>query len=312
MNSQAPVNAEAGAFLALVNDNPPLDTQTATKNREDLVHALPLTGVGPAVAQVVDTQIVGVGVRVYAVSDLPDQPCVVYFHGGGWVLGDLELADSTARALAVYAHATVVSVDYRLAPEHPFPAAYDDAVAVTAAILAGESGLNVNTAAVAVAGDSAGGNLAAGVAQALKDRDHRPVHQVLIYPCLDRDLIRESDAWRHYGEGHFLTARDMEYFYSTYAGHVQEADPRLDPGTRTDLAGLPRTTVVTAECDPIRDSGEAYARALDAAGVEVTCVRFQGQVHPFFYMAGAMKDAEAARRLVGAELRATFTETAIC
>lgn len=310
MEKKAPVNAEVGAFLSLLENAPPLDTQTAEQNRTDLEQALPLTGVGAAVAHVEDGEIAGVKVRIHAYSNEPDQPCVVYFHGGGWVIGDPDLADSTTRDLAAYAQATVVSVDYRRAPEHPFPAAYDDAIAVTTAILSGESGLSVDPAVVAVAGDSAGGNLAAGVAQALRRAEPRLVHQVLIYPNLDWDMIRESEGWRLYGEGHFLTARDLEYFYSQYAPHVDASDLRLNPGKATDLTGLPRATILTAECDPIRDSGEDYARRLTGAGIDVTCVRFQGQVHPFFFMGGIMKDAHVARRLVGSELRVAFAEVA--
>jgi acetyl esterase len=308
MSSKEPVNAEASAFLAMVKGNPPLDTQTAQQNRADIKHAIPLTGAGADVAHVKETSIASVEVRVYSNSEAENQPCVVYFHGGGWVIGDADLADSTTRDLAALSGATVVSVEYRRAPEYPFPGAYDDAVAVTKAILSGTSGLSVNPAAVAVAGDSAGGNLAAGVAQALRHNDQKIVHQVLIYPNLDWDMIRDSESWSTYGEGHFLTSRDLEYFYEKYAGSVDSADVRLNPGKETDLVGLPRTTVVTAECDPIRDSGEAYARELTAAGVEVTCVRFQGQVHPFFYLGGVMRDALAARRLVGGELRSTFSE----
>lgn len=310
MTSQASVNAEAGAFLALVKDNPPLDTQDATQNREDVKLAIPLTGEGAALAHVTDMSIAGVNVRVYADSDAENQPCVVYFHGGGWVIGDLDLADSTARDLAMISQATVVSVDYRLAPEHPFPAAHEDAVAVTRAILSGVSGLSVNPAAVAVAGDSAGGNLAAGVSQALRHEEPQIAHQVLIYPNLDWEMIRESDGWREFKDGHFLTGRDLEYFYAAYSDGVPAADVRLNPGREAELAGLPRATIITAECDPIRDSGEAYARRLTNAGVEVTCVRFQGQVHPFFYMGGVMRDAHAARRLAGNELRTTFMELA--
>ncbi|MEV4668583.1 alpha/beta hydrolase [Microbacterium sp. LWO12-1.2] len=313
MNSQAPVTADAGAFLAIVKDAPPLDTQSAAQNRADLEQALPLTGVGAEVAHVEDTEIAGVKVRIHAYSDEPNQPCIVYFHGGGWVIGDPDLADSTTRDLAVHAQATVVSVDYRRAPENPFPAAHEDALAVTQALLSGSTALPINPDAVAVAGDSAGGNLAAGVALKLRHADRRPVHQVLIYPNLDWDMIRESEAWRLYGEGYFLTARDLEYFYANYAPNADGADGgdlRLNPGKATDLAGLPKALVITAECDPIRDSGEDYARRLSDAGVETTCVRFQGQVHPFFFMGGIIKDALAARRFVGAELRATFTEVA--
>ncbi|WP_341940284.1 alpha/beta hydrolase [Microbacterium sp. LWH10-1.2] len=313
MSSQAPVAADAGEFLAVVKDAPPLDTQSAEQNRLDLEQAIPLTGVGADVMLVEDTEIAGVRVRVHAYSNQPDQPCIVYFHGGGWVIGDPDLADSTTRDLALHAQATVVSVDYRRAPENQFPAAHEDAVAVTKALLSGSAGLSINPDAVAVAGDSAGGNLAAGVALALRHAERQPVHQVLIYPNLDWDMIRESEAWRTYGEGHFLTARDLRYFYAAYAPNADGSDAddlRLNPGKATDLSGLPKALVLTAECDPIRDSGEDYARRLSEAGVDTTCVRFQGQVHPFFYMGGIIKDALAARRFVGAELRATFTEVA--
>lgn len=301
-------NSEAAAFLDLVKSNPPLDTQTAPQNRVDLQQALPLTGVPTPIARVENGEIAGVPVRIYSNSDDSDQPCVVYLHGGGWVIGDTELADTTTRDICLHSGATVVSVEYRLAPEHPFPAAFEDALAVTRTILAGESGLSVSRHAVAIAGDSAGGNLAAGVSQQLRGQSPALVHQVLIYPTTYFARVQASPSYSEYGEGFFLSARDMEYFYDMYGSGQHEDDLRLHPGKCEDLAGLPRATVITAECDPLRDDGEAYARALDAAGNEVTCVRFNGQVHPFVYMGGIMNDARAARRFIGGELRATFQE----
>ncbi|WP_422758520.1 alpha/beta hydrolase [Paenarthrobacter sp. C1] len=230
---------------------------------------------------------------------------MVYFHGGGWVLGDLELADTTARDLAASSGAVLVSVDYRKAPEDIFPAALEDALNVVSAVLDGASGLNVDVRRVAVAGDSAGGNLAAVVAQQLRRHQPRLMHQVLIYPVTDL-ASADTDSHRDYGDGHFLTSRDLAYFYSTYASDADRTDPRLSPLRNADLNDLPAATVVTAECDPLRDEGEAYALAMADAGTEVTSVRFNGQVHPFFYLGGIIGNALAARRFVGSQLRAAF------
>lgn len=302
-----PVHPDAQRFLDLLVDAPPLDTQTAEQNRADLVNALPLTGDKAELASVVDATLAGVPVRVYTPSDGEGgQPAVVYLHGGGWVLGDVEIADSTCRALAVHAQAVVVSVDYRRAPEVPFPGALEDTLAVTRALLTGESPWAIDPRRVAVAGDSAGGNLAAVTAQQLRDHTPRLVHQVLIYPVTDL-LAGDSGSYREFADGHFLTTRDLGYFYSQYAGTADRTDPRLSPAHATDLAGLPSATVVTAECDPLRDQGEEYARAMAAAGTSVTTVRFVGQVHPFVFMGGIIEDAHAARRFIGAQLRAAFS-----
>ncbi|WP_440707924.1 alpha/beta hydrolase [Herbiconiux sp. YIM B11900] len=300
------LHPHARAFLDIVKDAPPLDTQTAQQNRADLENALPLTGDAAPLPVVEDRRIAGVGVRVYSPRPLEEAlPAVVYFHGGGWVLGDLEIADTTARAIAVAAHATVISVDYRKAPEDPFPAAVEDALAVTTAVLTGEAGFPLDVRRVAVAGDSAGGNLAAVTAQQLAGAHPGLVHQALIYPAVDARMPSEG-SYLTYAEGHFLTARDMAYFFDTYAPGVDRSDVRLSPAASASLAGLPSATIVTAECDPLHDEGVAYANALGAAGVPVVSVTFDGLVHPFVYMGGVIGPAHTARRMIGAELRAAF------
>ncbi|MCS5722924.1 alpha/beta hydrolase [Herbiconiux sp. CPCC 203407] len=302
------LHPHARAFLDIVKDAPPLDTQTVEQNRADLENAIPLTGEGAPVAVVEDRRIAGVGVRVYSPRPLEEAlPVVVYFHGGGWVLGDLEIADTTARAIAIAAGATVVSVDYRKGPEDPFPAAVVDALAVTTAVLTGDAGFPADARRVAVAGDSAGGNLAAVTAQQLAGAHPGLVHQALIYPAVDARMP-DDGSYRTYAEGHFLTARDMAYFFDTYAPGVDRSDVRLSPAAASPaaLAGLPSATVITAECDPLHDEGVAYANALAAAGVPVVSVTFDGLVHPFVYLGGLIGPAHTARRLIGGEIRAAF------
>ncbi|TWD47060.1 acetyl esterase [Arthrobacter sp. AG367] len=301
------VHPDARRFLEIVSDAPPLDTQTAEQNRADLDKAIPLTGTKTEVFVVEDLSIEDIPVRVYRpVEGNHPLPAVVYFHGGGWVMGDIELADTAARDLATGSKAVLISVDYRKAPEDVFPAALEDAVAIVSAVLDGRSGFNIDTQRVAVAGDSAGGNLTAVVAQELRGHHPSLVHQVLIYPVTDL-AAGDNDSRRDYGDDHFLTTRDLEYFYSTYAHGANRTDPRLSPLRNADLSNLPPATVITAECDPLRDEGEAYARAMAEAGTPVTSVRFNGQVHPFFYLAGVIGDAHVARRFVGSQLAAAFS-----
>lgn len=304
------VHPDARKFLDIVAGAPPLDTQTVEQNRAELAEAVSLTGERQPVSSVEDIEIAGVPVRVYRPFEASSPaPAFLYFHGGGWTIGDLELADSTVRDISIAAEAIGISVDYRLAPENPFPAALDDALAVTTAVLKGESGLNIDVNHVGVAGDSAGGNLAAVVAQQLRGQEPRLAHQALVYPATDLSGLRTS-SHSEFAEGHFLTARDLQYFYANYVGKADATDPRLSPALNADLTDLPPATVITAGCDPLRDEGESYARAMSEADNTVTSVRFTGQVHPFLFIGGVIEDANVARRLIGTQLRASFSNPA--
>jgi len=210
-------------------------------------------------------------------------PTIAFFHGGGFVIGDLETHDNLARALCRDAGSVVVSVDYRLAPEHPFPAAVEDCVAATRDLLGRLDELGAD-GRLAVAGDSAGGNLAAVVTQ------HVPglAAQLLMYPTADgagEFVSREEN-----GTGYFLDLPTMHWFIGNYAPQGDLTDPRLSPLRADSLAGLPPAVVVTAEFDPLRDEGEAYAAALEQAGVVVELRRYDGMIHGFMDM-GAFSPA---------------------
>ena len=239
----------------------------------------------PAVASVEDTTVPGAAgdlpARVYRPDGAGPLPTILLLHGGGFVIGDLDTHDSPARTLANGCAAVVVSVAYRLAPEHPFPAAVDDAVAAARHVAAHLAELGGDDR-LAMAGDSAGGNLSAVVAQTFRD-DGRPLAgQLLIYPVTD--MTGEHPSHAENAEGFFLDLATMEWFLRQYAGHLADhADPRLSP-LHGDLGGLAPAVVVVAEFDPLRDDGLAYAQALAAAGVPVQVRTFPGLIHGFVDM----------------------------
>jgi len=245
-------------------------------------------------------------VRIYSPSAATDLPVLVYLHGGGWVICDLETHDPTCRAISNGADCVVVSVDYRLAPEHKFPAAADDAYAATAWVAQHAQELGADASRVAIGGDSAGGNLTAAVALMARERAGPPLSfQVLIYPVLD--LASESASRKENGEGYFLTAAGMTWYEEQYLR--DDADRKnvlASPLLAGDLAGLPPALVVTAEYDPLRDEGEAYGRRLTEAGVPATVSRYDGMFHGFLAFAGALDGATRAQAEVFAALRTAF------
>jgi acetyl esterase len=247
-----------------------------------------------------------VPVRVYTpVAAVGADPAgvLLWFHGGGWVVGDIASADATCRALANRSGAVVVSVDYRLAPEHKAPAALDDCLAALTWTVENGEVLGVTSAKLAVGGDSAGGHLAAQVCQRVRDEFGPQIDfQLLVYPVTDLTLSQPS--MEENGNGYVLTKAGMAWFVGHYlAEHHDPKDPVVSPLYVDRCEGLPPALVITAEFDPLRDEGEAYARRLHDAGVAVEAVRFDGQVHGFFEMSSVLEDAAVALDLAGAAVR---------
>ncbi|GAA0570741.1 alpha/beta hydrolase [Actinomadura livida] len=257
------------------------------------------------VATVVDRRIEeGPAVRVYVPGGAADAPVLLYFHGGGWVAGDLAMHDSTCRRLANLLGCAVVNVDYRLAPEHPYPLPLDDAAAALAWAAANAAGFGGDPARLIVAGSSAGGNLAA--AAALRARDEggpRIALQVLLYPAVDASMSHASV--RELATGYGLESPTMRWYWRQYlGGDAGGADHLASPLAAPDLSRLPDAVVVTAEFDPLRDEGDAYARRLEEAGSGVTLLRFEGQVHGFLGLLGVSEDADRALASVAEAIRA--------
>lgn len=237
-------------------------------------------------------------VRVYrAAAGNDTRAALVYFHGGGWVIGDLDTHDILCRQLAAAAGIVVVSVDYALAPEHPFPAALDDCVAATRWVRDHAQDLSVDSDRIGVGGDSAGGNLAAAVAIALREaNEHWLRFQLLIYPATDMRMNTES--YRRNSEGYLLTAESMRWFRGHYSpAESQWNDWRASPLVAATLRDLPAALVITAGFDPLRDDGLQYADALSAAGNRVQYVCFERQIHGFMNMTRVIPEAITAVRL---------------
>ncbi|MBV0912066.1 alpha/beta hydrolase [Anianabacter salinae] len=245
-----------------------------------------------------------VRVRVFRHKDGGVQPCLIYMHGGAWMQGSPETHwDITAR-IADWNRQTVISVDYAKAPERPFPAAFDQCVAVARWVHASAAGLGVDPARIAIGGDSAGGNLAAAVALDLRGEDLFNA-QLLIYPACDFDASRPS--YSENAEGPIVRAADMERVNAMYSGNpaLLSTDPRLAPLVAKDHSGLPPAYIAVAEFDPLRDSGLAYAEALEAAGVPVTLDRGPGLIHGYLRAMEYCPASEASLRAMSAWLADT-------
>ncbi|GAA2414028.1 alpha/beta hydrolase [Nonomuraea africana] len=245
-----------------------------------------------------------VPIRVYR-ADPGDHtlPVIVYFHGGGWVFGSVRRNDAVGRDLAVRTGAVVVSVDYRLAPEHPFPAAADDAWTVVRDVFARPAFYQSN-GRVAVIGDSAGGNLAAVAAWQARDAGLTLAHQALLYPITD--VAMDTPSYRDHAKGFGLDAEEMAWFVQQYAPGADPLDPRLAPLRLDSCAGLAPATVVSAEYDVLRDEAEAYGARLAREGVPVEVRRYPGMVHGFYGLPGFFDQADEARAYVAARLRAAL------
>lgn len=239
--------------------------------------------------KVQDTKAGSVPVRVYTPGGLEGPlPALLYFHGGGFTGGSIDGGDTRCRVLAEFSGVVVVNAGYRLAPDNPFPAAVDDAYESTKWVVDNAASLGVNPAKVAVGGDSAGGNLAAVVAHLAKERGLSLAFQYLVYPVVD--LVTETPSRKEFGVSYGVNPN----MPPTYVVDHSPADPRLSPLLNKDFCGLPPAFIATAECDPLRDEGEAYAKTLQDAGVPVQLKRYAGMVHAF---AAAYREFDAATEL---------------
>jgi len=263
------------------------------------------------VAHVEDRTVPGPGgaipVRVYrpATAATP-AAALVWFHGGGWVIGSLDSHDGLCRALANKTDAVIVSVDYRLAPEARYPAAAEDCYAATRWVAENGAAIGADGARIAVGGDSAGGNLAAAVSLMARDRSGPALrHQVLTYPVTDHDFERPS--YRDNAEGYLLTRGAMQWFWDHYVpDRAQRNDAYAAPLRAEKLVGLPPATVITAEYDPLRDEGEAYAARLREAGVPTVATRYDGQIHGFVSLFEVFEQGKAGVAQIAAALRAAL------
>ncbi len=288
-----PLDPQLAGLLSYVNASPSMP-ELGVEGARAAMRALTVDLRTPdqiiPVSSVEETTIADRPARVYRPEASGPVPTVLFLHGGGWVVGDLDTHDNAARAICREAEALVVSLDYRLAPEHPFPAAAEDAIAA-AEYLATRLDDYGGDDRFGVAGDSAGGNLAAVVAQ----RIPAVTAQLLIYPAVDSDPAADYPSRVENAEGYFLDAPTMAWFMDQYASAAPPVDdPRYAPLRAADLGGLAPAIVLTAEFDPLRDEGEAYATALEKAGVPVTLRRYDGLIHGFFDMGVASTAAQAA------------------
>jgi acetyl esterase len=242
----------------------------------------------------------GIPVRTYVPGEGTGRPIIVYLHGGGWVTGDLDMHDGTCRRLANLAGAVVVNVGYRLAPAYPFPVPLDDCFEALRWASESAADLGADSARLAVAGSSAGGNLAAAVAlRAREEGGPRIALQILLYPVIDSRMATES--YRTNGTGYLLEKEAMASYWHQYVANPADmSHPYASPAHASDLAGLAPALIVTAEYDPLRDEGEAYATRLRQAGVPVRCIRYRGQIHGFLAVGPGLADSGDVVHEVGA------------
>jgi acetyl esterase len=306
-----PLAPEYQAMLAeMANQEGPALTDLSPPEARAMYRLMRPVNTEIEVAGIVDRAIPGpagdIPVRIYTPPGSGPFPVYVNLHGGGWVIGDLETADAACRDICRTAGCVVVSVDYRLAPEHPFPAAVEDSFAATRWAADNMRDIRGN-GRLAVGGESAGGNLAAVVCRQARDREAPAIDfQLLLYPVTDCDLERES--YRLHGQGHLLETDTMRWFWNHYCRDAGERrQPDASPLRAADLGRLPPALIVTAEFDPLRDEGEAYAAALRAAGVEAEALRFDGLVHDFFATAQIFHSSRTAFEAVCRRLATALT-----
>lgn len=291
---------------------PDFSTLSVADYRASLAAFPPLPPLGDALAAVEDGTLDGaagpLNMRLYRPLGAGPAPLTVFFHGGCFLSCGLDSHDNICRRLAAQASTLVVSVDYRLAPEHRFPAAADDAVAAVRWLHEHGAAIGANASRIALAGDSAGANLAAVAAQQLRSEGPAICHQLLFYPVTDSAC--DSPSQRELAHAPMLTAEMVRWFWGHYLPDPQAGrDPRASPLRQADLCGVAPATVISAEFDPLRDEGEAYALALSRAGVAVTLRRWAGQFHGFASLLGPLDAAREAVDFGARQLRMAFDRT---
>lgn len=303
-----PLNPQAALAIRTAGDLPtnlsPVELRRAyTEQRLKLLPPAPKVGITYELA--IPTDDGPIPARFYRASkDKKPCPLLVFFHGGGWMVGSLEGYDTTCRRLAVKANCAVMSIGYRLAPETQFPGAVHDAYQTTRWCAKNAARLGIDPASMAIGGDSAGGTLSAVVSQMNHDsREFQLALQVLIYPATD--VSREWPSYERNASGYMLTTAALRWFLDKYIPDPTDRyDVLASPMLRPSLAGLPRALIISAEFDPLVDDNEAYAARLTAADVPTTYVCFEGMIHPFFTLGGLIDDAAKAEDLIAAELSA--------
>lgn len=286
---------------------PPSSTLSVSTGRQLLEELFAVEEPEPVGART-DIEIQGpdgpIPLRLYAPAGDGPFPVLVFFHGGGWVRGSIEAYDGLCRRLANGADCLVVSVEYRRAPEHPFPAGFEDCYAATEWAVTHAADLNGDPDRVAVGGDSAGGNLAAAVTLAARDRDGPDLaHQLLLYPSVGHPELRWFDSYDENGTGYFLEIDSIEWYHEQYTRPADRGNQYAFPIRARDLSGLPSATVLTAGFDPLVDEGNAYADRLGSAGVETTRLHYESQIHAFLNLYEHLDGADQAIDDVASELR---------
>jgi acetyl esterase len=288
---------------------PPFEQLSPTQARLVSLGFRDLQGEPENVGEISDILVPGpagsLPVRVYNPSPGKPLPLVIYFHGGGWVIGDIETVDKPCRALANASQCIVASVNYRLSPETKFPGPAEDCYAATSWLAENARSIGADGRFVAVSGDSAGGNLAAVVALMARDRGGPALsYQLLLYPVTVPAAGNEFASYRDNAEGYLLTRAGMVWFWDHYLASAEDGkNPYASPLHATDLSRLPPAMVVTCEFDPLRDEGLAYAKRLQEAGVSVKSSHYDGMIHGIFWMAGALDRGRELIAEMGNELR---------
>lgn len=307
-----PLDPQVQNFLQIIKqlELPPLSSLDPVKAREQAakLRGKPLRRAGSP--RIENRTIPGpngdISIRIYTPEGNAPFPVLVFFHGGGWVLGDLDTMDNACCTLTNNVGCVTVSVDYRLAPEHKFPAAVEDAYAATLWVAKNIDRINGDITRIAVAGDSAGGNLATVVTLIAREkREPALIYQVLIYPATHYNFNGES--YREFDRGYGLTTEEMYWFWHQYLGDPADAKhPYASPLLAEDLSNLPPAFIITAECDILRDEAEVYAERLRSAGVPVQLKRYDGMIHSFVGMAQLIDVGKSAIADITAQLRLVF------